>query len=283
MNTWDSIIHYDMKTEFQSFTINSDILRPGKSGEYIFFLHGFTGSLKDWKPAAENIQEDFNVVGIDVIGHGQSDSPGDSSLYSAAAISSQLDKVIRSYTTGKVILAGYSMGGRAALAFAVNFPYMLKGLVLESCNPGLESMQEREERIKRDDEVIQLIAGRSIEEFTDFWMNLEVFNTQRRFSKEKRNAIRESKLINNKTGLINSLKEFGSGVMPSYRKCLPELNINTLVISGELDTKYTKICTGMAALLPHCKHVIINSAGHNTHLEEPAKYLTALNEFLSVI
>src|SRR5690606_22323745 len=151
-----------------------------------------------------------NVVGIDLIGHGSSDSPNDHSLYTATSVSSQLYKAISQYTTEKIWLLGYSMGGRAAVSFSVIFPSLLEGLILESSSPGIKTNTGRNERIKKDAELIRYISEHSIEEFTDYWMNLDIVNTQRRFSDEKRNQIKELKLLNNKTGLTNSLKGFGT-------------------------------------------------------------------------
>jgi 2-succinyl-6-hydroxy-2,4-cyclohexadiene-1-carboxylate synthase len=272
-----------MKTEFPSFTINSEILRHGNTPNYIFFLHGFTGSLNDWRAVAAKINPEYNIVGIDIIGHGLSSSPEDVTLYTAFEISSQIQQVISSITTEKIILAGYSMGGRAALSFAAFFPSLLKGLILESCSPGIKSLSEREKRIRKDNEVINFLSSGSIESFANYWMNLEIFNTQKRLPDQRQKDLKKAKLLNNKSGLINSLKGFGAGVMPSFWSILKDISVKTLIISGELDTKYSDICLKMTKSIPDCTHSIIDSAGHNTHLEEPGKFIAEVNKYLQLL
>jgi 2-succinyl-6-hydroxy-2,4-cyclohexadiene-1-carboxylate synthase len=148
----------------------------------LIFLHGFTGSVKDWKKTAELVDDRFNKIAVDLIGHGKSDAPIEVDKYSASSINSQLLDIINHFTKGKVILLGYSMGGRAALSFSINHQDKIKGMILESTSTGIEDTTEREERVKSDEELAEFIETSSIENFIDHWMNLEIFGTQKRFS-----------------------------------------------------------------------------------------------------
>ena len=85
---------------------------------------------------------------------------------------------------------------------------------------------------------------------------------------------------NNKTGLINSLRGFGTGLMLPLFDNLKRINCKTLLITGELDTKFTEINKEIVNLFPNAKHEIINNAGHNSHLEKPEKFAEVVNEFL---
>jgi 2-succinyl-6-hydroxy-2,4-cyclohexadiene-1-carboxylate synthase len=92
----------------------------------IFFLHGFTGSALDWENILEKIPKNFVPVSVDLIGHGKSDSPASLNDYSADSITQQIFKLINHFRLDKIVLAGYSMGGRAALNFAVKYPDKIK-------------------------------------------------------------------------------------------------------------------------------------------------------------
>ncbi len=246
----------------------------------LLFLHGFTGSSEDWRPIVSKIDKSFPVIGIDLIGHGKSASPENEELYSADVIANQLNNIIELTVKGKVIPAGYSMGGRAALNFAVKYPEKIALLILESTTPGIKDEKLRKERIKNDDEIIEFIRTHSIREFIDYWTDKEIFNTQRRFSEEKRNQIKESKLRNNPIGLANSLVGFGTGKMLPLFENLKEIKCKTLLVTGELDTKFTSINKEIVKLFPSAGHKIIKNAGHNTHLEEPKKFVNEVNQFL---
>jgi len=248
----------------------------------ILMLHGFTGSLNDWQEIHASLNPKFNYIGIDLVGHGKSDSPADVNKYDPQSIVKHINDILINLSIEQVIIFGYSMGGRAALSFAINHPNKIIGLILESTTAGIESEKIRNERIKIDEELADYIESHSIEEFVELWMNKEIFNTQRRFSNEKLKNIRKKKTLNSKIGLVNSLRGFGTGRMGYFGNKLNQINCPVLLITGELDTKFTKINSALKKKFPNAKHKIIKNAGHNTHLEEPMKFVKAVNEFLKI-
>ncbi len=251
-----------------------------KTADNIFFLHGFTGSSDDWAGVLPEIDNRFNKYTIDLLGHGKSDFPNDPSLYSWELQVEQLNKIITGFTEEKVILSGYSMGGRLALCYAHTYPERVLGLILESSSPGISDKRQREKRIRDDEQLARFIFSYPQDEFIDLWANKEIFTTQLRFSEEKRNEIKKSKMRNNPIGLSNSLRGFSTGKMPNLYSQLKKMNTKVLLISGELDTKFTTLNKSIVKMFPAAKHVIIKNAGHTVHLEEPAKFVSAVNDFL---
>jgi len=247
----------------------------------LIFLHGFTGSANDWQKTAELIDDSFNKIAVDLTGHGKSDTPVEVDNYSASSINLQFMDIINHFTKGKVILLGYSMGGRTALSFATNHPDKIKGMILESTSAGIEQPAEREDRIKSDEELAEFIETNSIENFIDHWMNQEIFGTQKRFSNNLLQKIRTEKLQNSSIGLAQSLRGFGTGMMPYLGDKLSSLYFPVLLITGELDSKFTQINQGMVKKFPSAHHQIIKNAGHNVHLEETDKFTETANWFLN--
>ncbi len=271
-----------MEIKDNNILLNVNYLTKSKNSQNnILLLHGFTGSKEDWQFITDNLTDKFNVVTLDLIGHGGSPSPEDLSYYKLDSIYKQLLQVTDRYNLKNISLLGYSMGGRIALNFALRFPHLINNLILESTTAGIEDDNQRKEREKRDLELADFIEKNSIETFIDYWMNLDIFNTQRRFSDEKLKKIRYKKLNNNKLGLANSLRGFSTGLMPPVYTQLKNLKKRTLLITGDLDSKYTEINKKILKLLPYGEHKIITNAGHNVHLEEPKKFIKAVNDFLS--
>jgi len=248
----------------------------------IIFLHGFTGSANDWKNVATNFNKRFNKVAIDLIGHGKSSSPANIEFYKIDSVVEQIEEVINYLRIKEFILCGYSMGGRVALSYAVKKPNIVKGLILESSSSGIKKIKEREVRKKNDDELAEYILNNPIEDFINKWLDQEIFGTIRRFSNEKIKRIKEEKTKNSRIGLANSLRGFGTGIMPYLDKELKRLNIPVLLLSGQLDSKFTKLNVELNKLIPKSKHVSIQSAGHNIHLEEPSKFIKAVNKYLKI-
>jgi 2-succinyl-6-hydroxy-2,4-cyclohexadiene-1-carboxylate synthase len=255
----------------------------GNVNNSIFLLHGFTGSGRDWESIIPGINKNYSSFTIDLPGHGRTGTLHNPLDYSISSIISSIHQVITSVSSGKAILLGYSMGARAALSFAVHFPALLDGLILESGSAGIESHQLREERLIEDRKLADFIEKTKIEKFVDHWMNMEIFNTQRRFSNEKLKLLREKKLHNSRKGLADSIRGFGAGSMPPLYDQIKKISSPVLLISGELDSKYTELNSLLLPSFSNAEHKIIKNAGHNTHLEEPAGFISAVNQFLEKI
>jgi len=266
----------------QNISFNVELFSEfNPANDTLIFLHGFTGSANDWKKTAELIDNRFNKIAVDLVGHGKSDKPDEVEKFTASFINSQLLDVINHFTKEKVFLLGYSMGGRAALSFAVNHPEKVKGIILESTSAGIKDTADRKERVKSDEELANFIETNSIENFIDHWMNLEIFGTQKRFSNDLLQKLRDEKLQNSSVGLAQSLRGFGTGSMPYLGDKLSSFDFPVLLITGELDPKFTQINQEMVKKFPSAKHQIIQNAGHNVHLEETLKCSETINRFLN--
>lgn len=271
-----------MEIKLSDVTIHAEEYSNNSStNNFIFLLHGFTGSSQDWNEIVPLLNKRFNIIAIDLIGHGKSGSPGDTNLYTAESITEQIRGIILHYTNEPVIIAGYSMGGRAALSFASRYPEMLRGLILESTSAGIADVVLRQERIEHDEKLAEFIETHSIEEFADYWMNINLFESQKKLPAEKLISVREFKLKNSRMGLANSLRGFSTGKMPALYNDIHSINISTLLISGILDSKYTGINTELVKSFPSATHIIIGNAGHNVHLEQPSLFIDVINDFLN--
>ena len=273
-----------MLIKYSDIQLNIEsIINNENSEESVFFLHGFTGCAIDWIPIIPSLNKKYNYFLVDLIGHGKSDSPQKSDYYYIGSIINQLEKIILALTNNKIVLVGYSMGGRIALNFSLKNSSLLKGLILESSTWGINEEKLRKERVLQDEKLADFIDNNPIEKFIDYWMNIDLFNTQRRFSNERLSQIRERKLENNRTGLANTLRCSGTGNMDPLHKNIKDIQLKTLLITGELDSKFTDINIEMANLFNNAEHKIIKNAGHNTHLEEPLKFIEELNKYLLAI
>src|SRR5262249_28746384 len=95
-------------------------------GEPLVLLHGFTGSAATWKSHGEAFSLKFQVIAIDLHGHGLSDSPADPQRYSMEHCAQDLIAILDYFGQRRINLLGYSMGGRVALHFAVKHPDRLR-------------------------------------------------------------------------------------------------------------------------------------------------------------
>jgi 2-succinyl-6-hydroxy-2,4-cyclohexadiene-1-carboxylate synthase len=251
------------------------------TGFPLLLLHGFTGNSEGWKEFAPFWKDHSKTIALDIIGHGKSGSPPDIGQYqieeSAAVINSLLEKM----GIGKIDVLGYSMGGRLALTFAVNYPEKVRKLILESATPGLRTEAERHERRIQDKKLSEKIRQEGIKNFIDYWENIPLFQSQKSLPEKIRTRIRCQRLSNSIDGLANSLNGMGTGVQPSWWDELAHLEMPVLLITGNLDQKFCRIAEEMSKILPNVKWKTAEDAGHAIHVEKPELFGTIVSGFLS--
>lgn len=251
------------------------------TGFPLLLLHGFTGNSEGWKEFAPFWKDHSKTIALDIIGHGKSGSPPDIGQYqieeSAAVINSLLEKM----GIGKIDVLGYSMGGRLALTFAVNYPEKVRKLILESASPGLRTEAERHERRIQDKKLSEKIQQEGIKNFIDYWENIPLFQSQKSLPEKIRTRIRSQRLANSIDGLANSLNGMGTGVQPSWWDELAHLEMPVLLITGNLDQKFCRIAEEMSKILPNAKWKTTEDAGHAIHVEKPELFGTIVSGFLS--
>lgn len=232
-------------------------------------LHGFTGSQENWRALRAAWSRRFQVIAVDLLGHGRSDAPADPARYAMDRCVADLAAALDQLGAAAVNVLGYSLGGRVALHFAAAHPERVRALVLESASPGLATPEERAARIAADETLAGRLEREGLEAFVDYWERLPLFASQARLPAEARAALRAQRLQNNPLGLANSLRGLGTGAQPSLWERLPALRAPTLLIAGALDEKFTAIARAMAARLPAARLEIVPDAGHTVHLEQP--------------
>lgn len=269
-----------MILEVEGFEIN--FIEKNPSGmKTILFLHGFTGSASDWDEIFSLLPSNYKLIAIDLPGHGKSSSKSEIYFYQEDFLMKIIDKIYERANSQKIILCGYSMGGRCALTYAFKNQNKVEKIILESTTAGIENEKQRNERIIADNLLCKMINEKGVESFVEYWMNLDLFKSMKILPKEKYEKITINKLKNNPVGLINSLNGFGTGRMNSLWNLLHELKLETMLVCGELDKKFVEINKLMSDKISSSRIEIIKNAGHNTHLEKPKEFTELFINFIS--
>lgn len=250
------------------------------NGYPLLLLHGFTGSAASWREFEAYLKE-RKVMALDIIGHGQTDSPEQLEQYDMEEAAETICYFLKKEGIEQTDILGYSMGGRLALTFAVQYPNMVRKLILESASPGLETEADREERRKNDKKLANLIKSNGIAEFVEYWENIPLFASQRTLPLQIRKKLKEQRIENKQIGLINSLLRMGTGSQPSWWEALPYISADVLLITGSLDEKFCSIAEKMQQKIPNCRLITAENAGHAIHVEKCDFFGTIVKEFLS--
>ena len=101
-------------------------------GPPLVILHGLYGSSDNWVTVAKNISRSFTVYLPDLRNHGSSPH---SDIHDYRSMSSDILELVNDLGLRRIFLAGHSMGGKAAMFFAVEWPDLLDGLLIADISP----------------------------------------------------------------------------------------------------------------------------------------------------
>lgn len=246
----------------------------------LVLLHGFTGSVENWRPLIDQLASlNRTIIAVDILGHGRSGAPLDPTRYRMELVAADIAEILNTQLGfSQIDLLGYSMGGRLALGIACHYKQLINRLILESASPGLETMEERNARKTSDDALADWIEQNGILAFVDRWEVVPLFDSQKVLPEAVRARLRNQRLHNRTHGLANSLRGMGTGVQPSFWDCLAQLTLPFHLIVGELDTKFCRIGQEMMERLPNARLTVVEDAGHTVHLEKPEQWLALINQ-----
>ncbi len=107
--------------------------RSGGALPPLVLVHGITDDGLCWTPVAEFLSENFDVIMVDMRGHGKSEAP--EAGYTLGNLAGELADLIRVLGLEKPILIGHSMGAITALLLAGLFPELPRAILLEDPPP----------------------------------------------------------------------------------------------------------------------------------------------------
>lgn len=239
----------------------------------ILALHGFTQRGSMWAEVAALVGGEW--LAPDLPGHGS--EPACSWNRAVAGIGARL--------AGLAVprhLAGYSMGGRLALAAALAYPGLVDRLVLVSATPGLAAAAERRRRRTRDRVLAGHIEEAGMAAFAEEWLAHPLFAGLRRRPAEWRAADVAGRAANRAEAVAAALRRLGQGEQPYLGRRLGDLRMPVLLIAGAEDAAYVAEAHRMAGQIgPRATVVEVAGAGHSVVGERPEEVAAALVSWLA--
>jgi len=104
-------------------------------GTPLLLLHGLGSSLLDWENQTLEFSRSYRVIACDVRGHGRSSKPP--GPYSVAQFARDVAELLRTLDAVPAHIVGLSMGGMIAFQLAVDFPDLVRSLVIINSGPAM--------------------------------------------------------------------------------------------------------------------------------------------------
>jgi 2-succinyl-6-hydroxy-2,4-cyclohexadiene-1-carboxylate synthase len=225
------------------------------------WLHGFTQTKHSSHRFRSILAGSYEVLTIDLPGHG--DNAGTS-----GSLEDTADMLTEVLPDDPFIIAGYSLGGRVALHFALRHPSRLAHLVVLSATPGIADGYERRARRHRDDELADRIEEIGTDAFLDEWLTQPMFRALPNDPAERAARSHDAR------GLANSLRWAGTGTQSDLIAPLRDLAVPALILAGANDEKFTNEAIRLGEAIAHSTRRIVPGAGHAAHLEQPTTAAT---------
>ncbi len=236
--------------------------RRGK-GTPLVLLHGYPLDHHIWDVVAPMLDDTFDLILPDLRGFGQSstvDTPHTLDDF-ASDIAGLLDQIGIQETA----VAGHSMGGYVALAFANLYPNRVNGLGMVSSQALADSPERKQGRYDTAAQVNEKGIGVVVEAMTPkFTRNVAL--------QAKARAIMEEQ---NPQGIMNALKAMAERIDASA--LLTAFNFPVVIIHGEADELIpVDRAREMKDAIPHDHLVELKGVGHLPMMEAPQETAKAL-------
>ena len=243
-------------------------------GPAVVFLHAFPLGLFMWEAEAKALAPSHTVVRFDDRGFGGS-PPGDG-LLSMERIADDAAALMDHLGLSQAVVAGCSMGGYAALAFARRHQDRLKGLVLQDTKAGADSEEARANRAVLADKVRKEGPAAAAEAFVPKLLG----ETTKREQPHLVDRVREAILRTSARGIVDALA--GLAARADSTPSLREIHVPALVVCGEEDS-ITPVADSetLHRGIAKSRLVVVPRAGHLSNLEQPTAYDQALAGFLA--
>ncbi len=242
----------------------------------IFLLHGFTASAASFSTNIAGLTRHFRVVTVDLLGHGESDSPEDPAPYAPGPAMDRLEDLFDHLGYDRVLLCGHSLGGALALRFAIERPHRLEGLIVINSSSASGTPVWRETVAPRLGEMGARVRAEGI----DFLRRSATYPAaSRRLPPAARDQLAADFDRLEPAGVAGTAEALIVNVNAFER--IPELTMPTLLVFGDRDADVMSFAPGFVAAVPEGvrRVVTIAGAGHAANLERPDVFDPAVASF----
>jgi 3-oxoadipate enol-lactonase len=242
-------------------------------GRPLVLLHGFPLNCTIWDAQIAELSKRWRVIAPDLRGFGQSRSNDSFTMDSHAA---DMHALVQQLGAEPCVLAGLSMGGYVALAYARKCPAQLDGLVLIDTRAAGDTADARQKRTELAEKVKSAGPGAVVEEMMPRMLSPQTQREQPQVVQRLQQMIESCP----PQTLINAL--YALRDREDHSDFLPSITDPTLIIVGEHDALTPPdLARGMHSAIAHAELVVVPDAGHMSPIENPQAVTQALDKFMS--
>jgi 3-oxoadipate enol-lactonase len=232
----------------------------------LVLIHGYPLDHTTWKDVVSLLEKDFDLILPDLRGLGQSSEVV--FAYTVGDLASDIAGLLDRLKIEKAIVAGHSMGGYVALAFARAYPQRLTGLGMFSSQVLADPPDRKEGRYKTAADVAEKGVGLVADAMAS---KLSANQSVQSFA---HNLIGKQKVA----GVIGALKAMAE--RPDSSDVLATIKTPVVIVHGDADALIpVERGREMKAIASGAYYFELQGLGHMPMMENPQAVAEALKSF----
>ncbi len=258
-------------------------------------LHGYAGLAYDFDWLAENLEMPTRAIHLS--GHHSSTYPDMTDLLNDEQFNEKrltvfdqkvdeladvIDQILSRDGFEKMVLIGYSMGARLALALGTHLKLQSKiqQMILMGAHPGLE-MTQTEDRWHQDLTWIESLFRSKLSAFLKKWYKQAILSSFEKTSPHRfEERLKVQSNLHHSFGLAYAMYAYSLANQPNLWSKLNQIKIPVLWLNGALDLKFCEIARQATLLQDTSIAVEIQGFGHQMIFECPELVLEQILLFL---
>lgn len=242
-------------------------------GKPLIILHGLFGTLENWGAQIKALAQHYQVIAADMRNHGRSPHSDQMSYDLMAA---DIAELMASLNLDKAQIIGHSMGGKAAMQFALTHPEKIEKLIIVDIAPveytphhddvfkGLFAVDLRQLKSRSE-------ADKQLSNYVDE-LGVRAFLLKNLYRNEEKQFAWRMNLDTLHSQYANISAAPKGAPYPQEVLFIKGANSHYLL---------AKYRDAVLSLFPKADYKIIQDAGHWPHAEKPAEFTQLVLDYLN--
>jgi len=246
-------------------------------GEPLYLLHGLFGSNRNWLTIARQLTGAAQIVAVDLRNHGDSEHT-DSMRYTEMA--DDVTALASSLGHKSINVLGHSMGGKVAMAMALQDPGLINRLIIVDIAPVVYN--------PKHDDLIAIMQALPVDRLGN---RAEASELMARDIQDPvlRQFLLQNLVKDDKTGYrwrvnLNAIRNNYDNVrsFPTELQHLQFLGPSLFIAGSRSEYVQPQHYQNITGMFPQAKIVTIEDAGHWVHADKPETVTAEIRTFLAV-
>ncbi len=250
------------------------------SGAPIVFVHEFAGDWRTWEPQVRHFSRRYRCVAYNARGYPPSEVPSDVERYSQKKARDDILAVLDALGIERAHIVGNSMGGFAALHFAMSHSPRALSVVVCGCGYGAHPSQYAQFQVQSR-ELAHTILDKGMAHVAATYGH-----GPSRLQLREKDPCGFAEFIR---GFSEHSPQGSANTMLGYQSRRPSLydltaemariSAPVLIVAGDEDDPTLDPSLMMKRTIPTAALAVLPKSGHMTNLEEPALFNRLLEDF----